>query len=154
MRIREYVKPELVMLDLHASGVADALERMTEHLAGAAQLSDTPELQAALLSRERAHTTALDRGVAVPHATVAGLAAPILLIAVAPDGVAFGPPDAPPVRLFFLLLSPPEQCGLHIKLLARIARLVRRTSFVDDLTGAATPAALVDVITHAEPQQA
>lgn len=154
MRIREYVKPELVMLDLHASGVADALERMTEHLARTEGLPPTPELHAALLAREHAHTTALDRGVAVPHATVPGLPAPLLLIAVAPDGVAFGPPDAPPVRLFFLLLSPPDQCGLHIKLLARIARLVRRNRFVDDLTGAATPAALVDVINHAEPQQA
>src|SRR5690606_26696886 len=106
----------------------------------------------ALLAREAAHTTAMGNGVAVPHTTVAGLDRPLLLVAVSRDGVRYGPAGLEPIRVFFLLLSPPERAGLHIKLLARIARLVRHPGLVRRLEEAASPDAVFQELERVDAQ--
>lgn len=46
------------------------------------------------------------------------------------------------VRVFFVLLSPPGTERQHVKLLARICRLVRQDNFVDRLEEAAVVEAI------------
>ncbi|HEX7050255.1 MAG TPA: PTS sugar transporter subunit IIA [Longimicrobiales bacterium] len=143
MRLREYLRPELVLLDLTARGVRDAIHVLVERLREQGIIGDAADLEEALLAREAAHTTAMGSGVAVPHATVPGLERPVIMVAIAPEGTTFGPVGLDPVRVFFVLLSPPNQTGLHIKLLARIARLVRRPGFIARLERATTPDAVL-----------
>ncbi len=139
MRLSEYLRPELVVLDLKARGVNDSIHALVGRMAAQHVVGDPAALEDALLAREAAHTTAMGSGVAVPHATVAGLDRPIVMVAISKEGVAFGPVGLDPVHVFFVLLSPPNQSGLHIKLLARIARLVRHPGFIPDLRRAGTP---------------
>ena len=148
MRLSQYLEPELVLTDLDADGVEDTVEAMVRCLHDAGRIDDPDRVRAAVLERERSHTTALGNGVALPHATVAGLDAPRVVVAIAPDGVPFGPADreAEPERLFFMLLSPMDQAGAHIKLLARIVRLVRRRDFVEALIDARSSDEVVEEI--------
>ncbi len=144
MRLRQYTRPELVVLDLRADGMRDAIHALVDRIRHASVVEDPDALEEALLAREAAHTTAMGGGVAVPHATVAGLDQPVVAIAVSREGVAFGPVGLDPVHVFFVLLSPPNQTGLHIKLLARIARLVRHPGFISRLRQAQTPESLLE----------
>lgn len=148
MRLSEYLEPELVLTDLEAAGVEEAIEAMVDRIHQAGRIDDPDQVRKAVLEREASHTTALGNGVALPHATVGGLDRARVLVAVAPDGVPFGPDDreGQPERLFFMLLSPLEEAGTHIKLLARIVRLVRRRDFVDALIGAGSAGAIIDEI--------
>lgn len=145
MRLRDYLRPDLILTDLRAADTAATLEAISAQLerAGVAPASDVLE---GLSARERAHTTAIGAQMALPHTTVAGLADPVILVALAPVPVPFGPPENEPTRIFFTLLSPPGREGEHIKLLARICRLVRHTEFVDELLAADSPAAVLEVI--------
>ncbi|NIP79609.1 MAG: PTS transporter subunit EIIA, partial [Gemmatimonadetes bacterium] len=59
----------------------------------AGRIDDPDPVRKAVLEREASHTTALGNGVALPHATVGGLDRARVLVAVAPDGVPFGPDD-------------------------------------------------------------
>lgn len=138
MRLIDYIRPELVVPDLRAKGLPDAIHDLVDRIRAAGVVADPEALETALLDRESTHTTAMGSGVAVPHATVPGLDRPIVMVAISPDGTAFGPVGLDPVHVFFVLLSPPNQTGLHIKLLARIARLVRRPGFVAGLKHAET----------------
>lgn len=133
MRLRDFVRPDLVVLDLDSTGVEDTIQTLVERLRRAGALPDASSLGEALLAREGSHTTVMGNGVAVPHANLAGIDGPLIMVAVAPGGVAFGPPGEDPVHLFFLLLSPPDRASVHIKLLARIARLLRHPGFVEEL---------------------
>lgn len=151
MRIRDYVRPELVTCGLSGSGIEDTLQALVALAADALPLTDPGALLRALVAREEAHTTALESGVAVPHTTVPGITEPVVVIGMAPTGIGFGPPDYPPVQLFFLLLSPPDQARLHIKLLARIARMARREGFVQGLCGSGDVTALLAELDRAEP---
>ncbi|HEX7089749.1 MAG TPA: PTS sugar transporter subunit IIA [Longimicrobiales bacterium] len=143
MRLREYLRPELIVLDLEARNGAEVIQTLVRRMAEREAVADPAAIEKALLAREAVHTTAMGNGVAVPHATVAGLDGPVVMVAVARDGVRYGPAGLEPVRLFFVLLSPPDRAGLHIKLLARIARLVRHPGLVERLEGAASPDALL-----------
>jgi nitrogen PTS system EIIA component len=141
MRLAEYLDPRLVVLELQAGGVDETIRALVDHLAD--HVAEAGRVEESLLAREAIHTTALGRGVAVPHATVAGLERPLVLIAVSRSGVAFGPVGLDPVHLFFVLLSPADRAGLHIKLLARIARLARHPGLLEALRSAASREAVI-----------
>lgn len=130
MRLSDYLRTEFVFTDLEASGPEEALAFIANRLASAGASAEQDQMEAALLERERAHTTAMGRGFALPHATIPGMSEAILAILVAPNGVPFGSEGDEPVKVFFTLLSPPGREGEHIKLLARICRLVRHPGFV------------------------
>ena len=76
-----------------------------------------------LAERERAWPTALGHGIAVPHAYNSAIEDRLCVIAQVPDGVDFAAPDGEPVRLVFLLLSPPGDPEGHLAALAEIARM-------------------------------
>ena len=154
MRLTEYLEPELVMTDLEAADAEAAITAMVTRLHEAGRIDDLDGVRRAVLQREASHTTALGNGVALPHATVGGLDRPRILVAVAPEGVSFGPDgrEAGPERLFFLLLSPLDEAGTHIKLLARIVRLVRQREFVDTVIAAGSPESVLDAIRREDAQ--
>lgn len=152
MRLTDYLRSDLILPDLDASGVSPVLEALARHLAAHVEGLSGAELEAALLERERSHTTAMGEGVAIPHATIPGLEEPVLFVARASDGVSFGPPESEPVWIFFVLLSPPGQRRDHIKLLARICRLVRHPGFLDDLRDSADEQEILRVIESVDEQ--
>ena len=110
---------------LRAGTVEEVLDRLLEPLAERDMVSDREDTLRALVRREERQSTAIGHGVAIPHAGCRELDEPLIAIALAPGGVDFDAPDEEPIRIFFLLLSPPGQSSTHIKLLARIARLMR-----------------------------
>lgn len=150
MRLSRYLEPELVLTDLDTSGVEDTLSALIDHLVGTGHVTDRERVLGAVLERERSHTTSLGNGVALPHATVSGVESSVLLVATTREGIPFGPADAPNGgsldRLFFLLLSPLDAAGTHIKVLARIVRLVRSEQFVRRLVAAGSGPALLEEI--------
>lgn len=146
MRLREYLRPELVILGVKGRDAADAIHELVEQIGARGVVSDPGALEEALLAREAVHTTAMGSGVAVPHATIDGLARPVVAVAVSVEGVAFGPVGLDPVHVFFVLLSPPDQATLHIKLLARIARLVRHPGFIAELRDASSESAVLETL--------
>lgn len=145
MRLTEFLEPELVVIGLSTSGVEDTIDALVDRLAETGHVDAADAVRDAVLGRERSHTTSLGNGVALPHATVEAVDRPLILVATAPDGIEFGPPVAGEGidRLFFLLLSPVDAAGRHIKILARIVRLVRSRDFVQSLVGAESGDALI-----------
>jgi mannitol/fructose-specific phosphotransferase system IIA component (Ntr-type) len=152
MRLNEYLRADLVLTDLRAPDTDSVLHTLAEHLQARGVVASGDEVERALQRREEAHTTAMGHGMALPHATIAGLPRPVLLVALAPEAIRFGPQDADPVKVFFVLLSPPGREGEHIKLLARICRLVRHPGFVDELADAGSGEEAVSVIRGVDEQ--
>lgn len=143
MRLSEYLRPDLVVRGLDTSGLEDTVGALVHRLEQVVDVGDPALVRQALVEREISHTTALGNGVALPHATVVGIERPIVMVATSPDGADFCPGQDMPVRLFFLVLSPMSEAGRHIKLLARIVRLVRHPGFVDSLLEAGSDEALL-----------
>jgi PTS system nitrogen regulatory IIA component len=97
------------------------LARLAAPAAGAAPA----ELLRLLAAREALGSTGTGGGIAVPHARVPGLATPVSLLALLARPVAFDAIDGRPVDLVFLLLSPVQDHGRHLALLAAASRRLR-----------------------------
>ena len=106
---------------------------------------------AALLERERMHTTAIGDGIALPHARnpLAGvLKRPLLIFGRHVSGVPFGALDNKPVRLLFLLASP--NLTDHLTMLARLSRVLRDQNLRSALMDTPFPAEIIKQIAEAE----
>ena len=67
-------------------------------------------------------------------------------VAVSRKGVDFESLDEEPVYVFFLLISPPNQPGPHLRALDNAARYLREDSFVDALRQAKTADQVLNLI--------
>ncbi len=150
MRLSDYLREDLVLHHLAAGGTMDALDAFGALFEKGGHVTSGEGAAQALKDREQSHTTCLGRGVAVPHATLPGLPAPLLLVATAVQPIPFGPPESDPVDLFFVLLSPSGREGEHIKLLARICRLAQHPDDLEEMRSAPDAQNLFEAIRKAD----
>lgn len=75
--------------------------------------------------RETLGSTGFGRGVAIPHARVPGITAPVAAFLRLEAPVAFDAADDMPVELVFGLLSPEQAGAAHLHALAAISRIMR-----------------------------
>ena len=132
MNLNDLIPPGAITSSLAATTKKQALEELAQ-VAAPQAATDPRELFNALLQRERLGSTALGRGIAVPHVHVRGLERIVCHFARLAKPVDFDAPDNQPVDLLFLLLSPEHASGDHLKALARISRLVRDTATIEQL---------------------
>ncbi len=92
------------------------------HAAAAVAGLDPVQVEAAVVRRERQGSTGIGQRVAVPHARLEGLKQPFVAVGISPNGVDFDAPDGEPSRLIFLLLTPRDDDGAQLEILADIAR--------------------------------
>ena len=86
---------------------------------------DRGEVLAKIGAREQLGSTGFGRGVAIPHARVAGVSRPVAALLRLEAPVAFDAVDGRPVDLVFGLLSPEHAGAAHLHALAAISRLMR-----------------------------
>jgi len=146
MRLTRYLDPDLIFTGVDGTDADAVLRDFSTRLAEHRSDISGDELEAALVEREKVHTTTLGRGVAIPHATITGPEEPVLMVARTEDEIQFGPPETDPVLVFFVLVSPPGREREHIKLLARICRLVRVPGFMEELREAPGAREMLEVI--------
>lgn len=153
MRLEEHLHPDRVVVGVEARTRDEALAELAEALGRGGVELPPDRMAAALAAREAEQSTVLGRGIAVPHAVLPELSRPVMLVAVTRSPVAFGPPSADPVRIFFALLSPPGHEGTHIRLLARICRLARHDRVLEALRGAGSPEEALGVLRDADREE-
>ena len=89
-----------------------------------------------LLARERLGSTALGKGVAIPHGRIKGLKEPVAAVISVENPVAFDAPDGESVRLMVFLLVPEQATQQHLEILSELAELLSDKNNRDALTSA------------------
>ena len=124
MDLASLAKPQLIFSGVEANSRDGALRALTERICRVLGLVDSDTVLSALLEREELGSTAVGGGMAIPHGRIRGLRDIVLAVAVSKRGVDYGAEDGLPVRFFFVLLSPRESAGRHLKALAAISEWV------------------------------
>jgi PTS system nitrogen regulatory IIA component len=147
--LTELLSPDRVLLPLSAGDRQAAIAMLSRRLA---ELADAgyEEVLDAVLERESVQSTGIGFGVAIPHGRCATVRELTMVAGVSPTPVPFDAIDGDPVRLFFLIVGPEASAGLHVKILSRIARLVRRDAVRQQLLEATTADAFYNVLLDAE----
>ena len=146
MKLIDFLNQDLIFTGLEANDKSGLLALLADRVAERCPDVSPDELQRKLTEREEAGSTGIGFGVAVPHATVDGLPKTVCMLACTANGIDFDAIDHRPVRMVFLLVSPPGETGLHIKLLARIARLVKSGEILKAASQSMPPSEVYDLI--------
>lgn len=149
MLLTELLTQDRIVVPLAATDKHGVLAELTQHLVKRSGGS-FDEVMAAVQEREAVLSTGIGFGVAIPHARCAGVRELTVVGGRTGAGVAYDGIDGEPVRLFFMIVGPEESAGLHVKVLSRIARLVRSEAVRRALIEARTPDEFHDVILNAE----
>ncbi|MDB5370584.1 MAG: transcriptional regulator [Roseomonas sp.] len=127
------------LLDLLAGEAATRLDRPKE------------EILDALLARERLGSTALGRGVAMPHTRLEGVDTQLALLARLTRPIDFDARDGEPVDLVFLVLWPEAASEGFLPALSNICRVLRDNQLPRQLRQAKSGAEALSMLQASDP---
>lgn len=145
------LSPASVAVPLGASTKASALKALLNLAEQSWNVYDPESLLAAIRSREEVGSTALPGGVAIPHPhrpLPAALGESVLAYGRTLSGIPFGAPQGELTDLFFLICCRDDRT--HLRVLARLTRLLLRPGFLDSLRESETAAESYEKIIQAE----
>ena len=117
---------EAIDLNLVANNRQQAIETLLERLDKSGAVIDPRQAIQDLLKREALGSTAMGRGVALPHAKTLGARQPALAFGrLEGGGMDFESLDGKPVHLVFLFIAPRFNAGLHLKVISALTRFLR-----------------------------
>lgn len=141
MELADLIEPQDVLVDYTATAKAGLLHALSG-LASERTGIDADTILGLLINRERLGSTGIGNGVAIPHANVPGLNAPLTFLVRLKRPVDFEAIDDMPVDIVFLALSPAHKGSSHLNLLACIARSARSDMWLRTVRQASSSAAL------------
>lgn len=147
MELGDLITPEAVIPTLTAKSKKQVLQDLAEQAAELTGLGARGMFET-LLQRERVGSTAVGRGIAIPHGQVAGLERILSVFARLHPAIDFEAPDEEPVDLVFLLLVPEHAGADHLKALARVSRLLRQPQSAERLRIAQDRATIYSILTE------
>jgi mannitol/fructose-specific phosphotransferase system IIA component (Ntr-type) len=136
--ILEFFSAGTVIGDLKSTERDKAIEELCRVASEQEDMHDFETLYATVLRRENAMGTAMEEGVAVPHARLAFLKRPVIVFGRSPVGIEWDSPDGKPTHFIFLILTP-EQDDVQVQILALIARAMSQKEVRDDIMQAKGP---------------
>ena len=127
MKFADFVCAGAIRPQLESDDKSSVIIELVESLVGAGQITadDKAEIIEAVMKREELGSTGIGRGVAVPHTKHPVVDKLVGTVAVSADGIDFNSLDGENVQLFFLLVSPPDRPGDHLRALENITRHLR-----------------------------
>jgi PTS system nitrogen regulatory IIA component len=149
MKILDVLHKEAIISDLQAIDKQGVLEELVMPLAGIAGVNQD-YLVRVLMERERLGSTGIGEGVGIPHGKLKDLSSLVLGFGLSRQGVDFESMDGQPTHIFFLLVTPENSTGLHLKLLARISRILKSELFRQKLMAAANSDEIYSIIQEEE----
>jgi len=150
MKISDRIKKTAIKLELSSGEKNEALKELVDLLCDAHRLKNREEILKAILKRESRQSTGIGMGLAVPHAKSAEVDQLYLCAALSPKGINFDSIDGEASRIFFLLVSPIDVSGPHIKALAGISRLIKQEEFRSALLGCGSIREFIKTIREGE----
>jgi nitrogen PTS system EIIA component len=135
MKVSDFLSPAQVMIDVRASDKNSLLRQLSTQVAVEAGLA-ADEVVREIAKREELGSTGVGNGVALPHARLRGLNAPVCLLAHLRHGIDFDAIDGEPVDIVFLLLLPEAGDSVKSNALACVARVLRETETLQKLRNA------------------
>lgn len=131
MKFADFVSSEAIVADLESDDKESVIREVTRSLVSSGQIAedDYESIVAAIMKREELGSTGIGRGVAVPHTKHPSVDRLVGTVGVSAEGVDFNSLDGEKVQLFFLLISPPDRPGDHLRALENISRQLRDETF-------------------------
>ena len=114
--------------ELKAENKVNAIESLSEHLKGKGIIKDLHEISHAILAREKLASTALGKGVAIPHCRTGEVSKTTCVCGFLEKPVEWGSPDGKPVDIVFLVITPKDKPQEYLQFVRAIINTVKDLS--------------------------
>jgi fructose PTS system EIIA component len=146
MRLTELIQPEAVVTGVPSTSRDELLAAIVDDLDAKGFIADRDATARDLVARETVMSTGVGNGVAIPHAYTHGVKKLIAGLYRTRAPIPFGAPDDAGVDLFFVVLGPKDSRRDHIRILAKVSRLIGHVDFREDLRRAGDADAVTAVL--------
>jgi PTS system nitrogen regulatory IIA component len=150
MTLLDILSPKSAVVGLQGETKEEIIRELVDSLEIDQVITDRDKVLQAVVEREKIMSTGIGDGIAIPHGKSDAVSALAAALGIHKRGVSFEALDGEPAYVFFLLVSPANVSGPHIKALARISRLLKNDAFKKKLIAAATPAEIMEIIAAEE----
>jgi mannitol/fructose-specific phosphotransferase system IIA component (Ntr-type) len=146
MNICDILTVESIRVPLEGDSQSGILNAILDCAAAGGKITDREAALEAILKRESLASTAMDHGVAVPHARSSAVTGLVFALGVSKQGVDFGSPDGRASRIFFFFITPEVSAGSTVQLLARIAQVGSDARVRSDLLSATNAVQALEIL--------
>jgi len=150
MKLSEIITIDKIIPELRAKDKKGVLGELAEVITSHHPGIDKGMLVKVLVEREHLGSTGIGDGVAIPHGKLNAIGRPIVSFGRSKRGLDFDSMDGQPAYLFFLLLAPENSSGVHLQVLTRIAKMLKKSAFRKELMQAETREELYQAIIQSD----
>ncbi|VGO12299.1 PTS system mannose-specific EIIBCA component [Pontiella desulfatans] len=151
-RLVEFLAEEFIVVDLKALDKWDAIRQLVTFMMRTHRVEhiSQDELYQSVVDREKDMSTAMGRGIAIPHGHIEKGPAIQGVMGICRNGIEFDAPDGEPVKLIMLIVTPKDKKDMHLKVLSSLSSMVRNDAIRTRLMAAISPEDAMEVIESEE----
>jgi mannitol/fructose-specific phosphotransferase system IIA component (Ntr-type) len=155
MKFADFIQVGAIKADVASDDKEGVIRELVDSLvtAGVIKSEDLEGILRAIMKREELGSTGIGKGIAVPHTKHPSVTKLVGTVGVSTDGVDFNSLDGEKVQLLFLLISPPDRPGDHLRALENISRQLRDDTFCRFLKQARSAADIQQLLEEADNNQ-
>jgi fructose PTS system EIIBC or EIIC component len=144
--LADYTEPALLLPALRERDTAGIISELSQVLQHDGCVPDVLPFYQAALNQESLANSALESGLAFPHARMSGVKQLRFALGRVPEPVIWGGKSSWPVRLIFLLAVPATDAAGYLHLLATLARLGQQAEILRRLCNADDAEAIFELL--------
>ncbi len=135
MKISQLLSKSSIIANLNARDKKGVIDELALTISKTTKAS-AKEIAIVLMEREQLGSTGIGGGIAIPHGKLGSVQSIIIGLGLSREGIEYESLDNKPVHIFFLLLTPENSTGGHLRVLAQISKLLKMDQFKKELIAA------------------
>ncbi|MBU4484136.1 PTS sugar transporter subunit IIA, partial [bacterium] len=147
MNITDFLRPTSIISNLQGRSKVDIVAELASSIALSYPKLNRDKVIHILMEREKLGSTGIENGVAIPHGKMSEIDKIVIAFGRSISGIEFDAQDSKPSHLFFVLLAPEDAAGEHLKVLARLSKILKEDSFRESLLKAESEEEIYKLIT-------
>jgi fructose-specific phosphotransferase system IIA component len=145
MRISDYLKEEVCIMDLKASTKEEAVRELASALMASGKIKDLEDFIKRIMERERLGSTGIGNRVAIPHSPTESVEGLVIAFGRSLSGIDFQSIDGEEVNFIFLTGTNPSDLNIYLKLLATLSKLLNDRLFREEFAAVNSPQGIIDL---------
>ena len=146
MGIEELLNEDQIITQLRGQDKVQVIEELLDLLVTNKKIKHRDICFQDLMEREELLSTGLENGLAVPHAKTTATDKIVVSLGLSRQGLDFTSADGKPTHFVFLVVSPMDTSGPHLKILAQISRIFKKRGVGEQLLNSKNSAEIMKII--------
>ncbi len=145
MKISEILNKDSIVANLESTNKNGVIKELSQAISKTTNTAPD-DIAAVLMEREGLGSTGIGGGIAIPHGKLDSVKSVSVGFGLSRRGVEYDSLDNRLVHIFFLLLTPENSTGGHLKVLAQISKLLKMDQFKEGLRTATSVDEIYEII--------